>query len=73
MAAPRFWGGNATVIKESVCGIIKAPPIPCSTRKKINAVAPEIPRRCAIQSDRPHNPEAVMNMAIPVTNIFLRP
>jgi hypothetical protein len=73
MAAPRFFGGKATVIRESVCGIIKAPPIPCTTRETINAVAPEIPPRSAIQLDRPHNPEAAMKTAIPVTNIFLRP
>ena len=64
IAFARSCGGNVTVMIDRVPGMSSAPPIPWMNLKEMS---------WPVVCDRPQASEAVVNMARPVRNIFLRP
>ena len=63
-ASPRSFGANSAGTIASVCGIIIAPPIPCTTRA---ATSPPM------LGAAPHRVDPSVNTPIPARNIRLRP
>ena len=63
-ASPRFDGATATLSNVSVSGVMIAPPTPCSARAATNSFAVD---------DNAARADAVVKMASPIMNIFLRP
>ncbi len=55
-ATPRRSGGKMRVIIDSVCGVSRAAPIPCTTRAAISM---------PIDPDIPHHSEAAVNTTRP--------
>ena len=64
IAVPRCRGGKVAVMMESVAGLISAAPRPCTTRARISSSP--LPAS-------PHQSEAAVNTAIPITNSRRRP
>src|SRR5450432_16799 len=63
-ASPRFDTGTATLSKVRVSGVMIAPPTPCSARAATSSFAVD---------DNAARADAVVKMASPIMNIFLRP
>jgi hypothetical protein len=64
IALARSWGGNVTVMMESVPGMSSAPPTPWSARKPISH---------EVEGESAHPNDASVNRARPPKNIFFRP
>ncbi len=64
IAVPRCRGGNVAAMIESVAGFISAAPAPWNTRAAISS---------SLESARPHQSEAVVKTAMPMTKISRRP
>ena len=56
IATPRRSAGKILVIVDSVCGVSRAAPMPCTTRAAISI---------SMVSARPHHSEAAVNTASP--------
>ena len=64
IAVPRCRGGNVAAMIESVAGFISAAPAPWTTRAAISMLP---------ESARPHQRDASVKTAIPITNTSRRP
>ena len=64
MATPRAFGGNISVIRDMVCGVISDAPKPCTTRAVISD---------STFGARPHHREASVKIPIPIMYRFFCP
>jgi hypothetical protein len=64
IGTPRRSGGKIRVTVDSVCGVSRAAPMPCTTRAAINI---------SMESARPHHTDAAVNTARPIRYRFFGP
>ncbi len=64
IAVPRWWSGKVAAMIDRVAGFMRAAPTPWSTRAAISSL---------LVSARPHQSDAVVKTAMPITKISRRP